>query len=67
MNGRENEKFSGTKNLAGTVGIIVRDPLNHPPTRKGKLEVDQEGIGTEPNGTEFTISIKDSPEMNDSA
>lgn len=69
---RVNEKCPGTKNLAGTVGIIVRDPLKPPPklklvARKGKLEVDQEEVGTEPNGTEFTISVKDSPELDDSA
>ena len=69
---RANEKCSGTKNLASTVGIIVRDPLKPPPklklvARKGKLEVDQEQVGTEPNGTEFTISVKDSPELDDSA
>ncbi|CAK9312186.1 unnamed protein product [Citrullus colocynthis] len=69
---RVNQKCSGTKNLAGTVGIIVRDPLKPPPklklvARKGKLEVDEEQIGTDPNGTEFTISVKDSPELDDSA
>ena len=66
-----NEKCPGIKNLAGTVGIIVRDPLKPPPklklvARKGKLEVDQEEVGTEPNGTEFTISVKDSPELDNS-
>ena len=54
--------------MAGTVSIIVRDPSKPPPklksvARKGKLEIDQEEIGTDPNGTEFVISIKDSPEL----
>ncbi|EEF50662.1 peptidyl-prolyl cis-trans isomerase B, ppib, putative [Ricinus communis] len=64
---RENE-CSGIKNLAGTVSIIVRDPLKPPPklkliARKGKLEIDQEEVGTDPNGTEFVIATKDSPEL----
>lgn len=59
------------KNLAGKVSIIVRDPSKPPPklklvARKGKLEIDQE-IGTDPNGTEFVISIKDSPQLDASA
>ncbi|XVF08432.1 hypothetical protein REPUB_Repub07fG0003100 [Reevesia pubescens] len=66
------EKCPGVKNLAGTVSIIVRDPSKPPPklklvARKGKLEIDQEDIGTDPNGTEFVISIKDSPELDASA
>ncbi|XP_038999396.1 peptidyl-prolyl cis-trans isomerase CYP26-2, chloroplastic-like [Hibiscus syriacus] len=66
------EKCPGVKNLAGTVGILVRDPSKPPPKQKlvarnGKLEIDQEEVGTEPNGTEFVISIKDSPELDASA
>ncbi|XVE63909.1 hypothetical protein DITRI_Ditri07aG0059000 [Diplodiscus trichospermus] len=66
------DKCAGVKNLAGTVSIIVRDPSKPPPklklvARKGKLEIDEEEIGTEPNGTEFTIAIKDSPELDASA
>ncbi|KAM5571072.1 peptidyl-prolyl cis-trans isomerase CYP26-2, chloroplastic [Rosa sericea] len=62
------EKCPGIKNKAGTVGIIVRDPSKPPPkiklvARKGKLEIDQEEVGTTPNGTEFVISTKDSPEL----
>ncbi|XP_050377505.1 peptidyl-prolyl cis-trans isomerase CYP26-2, chloroplastic [Argentina anserina] len=62
------EKCPGIKNKAGTVGIIVRDPSKPPPkiklvARKGKLEIDQEEVGTAPNGTEFVISTKDSPEL----
>ncbi|XP_030521651.1 peptidyl-prolyl cis-trans isomerase CYP26-2, chloroplastic isoform X2 [Rhodamnia argentea] len=69
---RENGKCLGTKNLAGTIGIIVRDPSKPPPklklvARNGKLEVDEEEIGNEPNGTEFVMSIKDSPELDASA
>ncbi|KAE8681436.1 Peptidyl-prolyl cis-trans isomerase CYP26-2 [Hibiscus syriacus] len=66
------DKCPGVKNLAGTVGILVRDPSKPPPklklmARKGKLEIDQEEVGTEPNGTEFVISVKDSPELDASA
>lgn len=69
---RENEECLGTKNLAGTVSIIVRDPSKPPPkvkliARGGKLEIDQEEVGVEPNGTEFTIATKDSPELDSSA
>ncbi|XP_021731451.1 peptidyl-prolyl cis-trans isomerase CYP26-2, chloroplastic-like [Chenopodium quinoa] len=69
---RENEERPGTKNLAGTVSIIVRDPLKPPPkvklvAREGKLKIDQEEVGVEPNGTEFTIATKDSPELDSSA
>ncbi|CAO2818407.1 unnamed protein product [Amaranthus hypochondriacus] len=69
---RVNEEVPGTKNLAGTVGIVVRDPSKPPPKMKlvakeGKLQIDQEEVGIEPNGTEFTISIKDSPELDSSA
>ncbi|XP_050236869.1 peptidyl-prolyl cis-trans isomerase CYP26-2, chloroplastic [Mercurialis annua] len=64
---RDNE-CSGIKNLAGTVSIIVRDPLKPPPksklvARNGKLAIDQEEVGTDPNGTEFVITTKDSPEL----
>ncbi|KAK9684431.1 hypothetical protein RND81_10G209500 [Saponaria officinalis] len=62
----------GTKNLAGTVSIIIRDPTKPPPklklvARQGKLVVDQEEVGIEPNGTEFTIANRDSPELDSSA
>lgn len=62
----------GTKNLAGTVSIIVRDPLKPPPklklvARKGKLEIDEEEVGKDPNGTEFVIATEDSPELDASA
>ncbi|KAF3437312.1 hypothetical protein FNV43_RR20065 [Rhamnella rubrinervis] len=63
---------AGTKNLAGSVSIVVRDPSKPPPkpklvARKGKLEIDQEEVGTAPNGTEFVIASKDSPELDVSA
>ncbi|KAF5758332.1 putative peptidylprolyl isomerase [Helianthus annuus] len=65
---RENGRCPGTKNVAGSVGIIVRDPFKPPPKQKlvarnGKLVIDEEEIGKEPNGTEFVISTKDSPEL----
>ncbi|PNY14124.1 peptidyl-prolyl cis-trans isomerase [Trifolium pratense] len=66
------EKCPGTKNVAGSVGIIVRDPSKPPPkfklvARLGKLEIDQEEVGTDPNGTEFVIATKDSPELDTSS
>ncbi|KAL5544683.1 hypothetical protein UlMin_008467 [Ulmus minor] len=69
---RMNEKCPGTKNSAGTVSIIVRDPSKPPPklkliARKGKLEIDEEEVGANPNGTEFVITTKDSPELDASA
>lgn len=69
---RTYNRCPGTKNLAGSVGIIVRDPSKPPPklklvARKGKLEIDQEEVGIEPNGTEFVIATKDSPELDASA
>lgn len=69
---KANESCPGAKNVAGSVGIIVRDPLKPPPkvklvARKGKLEVDEEEVGKDPNGTEFVISTKDSPELDASS
>ncbi|XP_077242493.1 cyclophilin-like peptidyl-prolyl cis-trans isomerase family protein [Tasmannia lanceolata] len=65
---KENERCPGTKNLAGSLSIIVRDPSKPPPNlklvaRNGKLQIDKEEVGTAPNGTEFVITIKDSPEL----
>ncbi|GJT27298.1 peptidyl-prolyl cis-trans isomerase CYP26-2, chloroplastic [Tanacetum coccineum] len=65
---KENGRCPGTKNIAGTIGIIVRDPLKPPPKQKlvarnGKLVIDEEEIGKDPNGTEFVITTKDSPEL----
>ncbi|KAJ7956566.1 Peptidyl-prolyl cis-trans isomerase [Quillaja saponaria] len=69
---RSYEECAGTKNLEGSVSIVVRDPSKPPPklklvARKGKLEIDQEEVGTDPNGTEFVITTKDSPELDASA
>ncbi|XP_061365190.1 peptidyl-prolyl cis-trans isomerase CYP26-2, chloroplastic [Gastrolobium bilobum] len=66
------ERCPGIKNVAGSVGIIVRDPSKPPPklklvARKGKLEIDQEEVGTDPNGTEFVLTAKDSPELDASS
>lgn len=68
---KRNEKCPGTKNLAGSVGIVVRDPTKPPPkiklvARGGKLEIDEEDAGADPNGTEFVIASKDSPELDTS-
>ncbi|KAD4888855.1 hypothetical protein R6Q59_034251 [Mikania micrantha] len=65
---KENVRCPGTKNTVGSIGIIVRDPLKPPPKQKlvarnGKLVIDEEEIGKEPNGTEFVISTKDSPDL----
>ncbi|XP_039124984.1 peptidyl-prolyl cis-trans isomerase CYP26-2, chloroplastic isoform X2 [Dioscorea cayenensis subsp. rotundata] len=62
------ELCKGTRNTAGTVGIIVRDPLKPGPkmklvARQGRLEIDEEEVGKEPNGTEFVIAVKDAPEL----
>lgn len=64
---RENN-CAGIKNTCGSVSIIVRNPLKPPPKMKliargGKLEIDEEQVGTDPNGTEFVIATKDSPEL----
>lgn len=69
---KANKSCSGTKNVANSVSIIVRDPLKPPPktklvARNGKLVVDEEEIARDPNGTEFIISTKDSPELDASA
>ncbi|KAI4374497.1 hypothetical protein MLD38_012484 [Melastoma candidum] len=65
---RDYTQCPGTKNLAGSVGIVVRDPLKPPPklklvAREGRLVIDEEEVGIEPNGTEFVITSKDSPEL----
>lgn len=65
---KQNDNCSETNNVATSVGIIVRDPSKPPPkiklvARKGKLEIDEEEVGMDPNGTEFLIATKDSPEL----
>ncbi|KAH6820701.1 Cyclophilin-like peptidyl-prolyl cis-trans isomerase family protein [Perilla frutescens var. hirtella] len=70
---RQSERCGGlTKNVGESVSIIVRDPSKPPPktklvARKGKLEIDEEEMGKDPNGTEFVISTRDSPELDESA
>ncbi|XP_043716532.1 peptidyl-prolyl cis-trans isomerase CYP26-2, chloroplastic-like isoform X2 [Telopea speciosissima] len=66
------EECQGTKNLSGSVSIVVRDPSKPPPklkliARKGKLEIDQEEVGVNPNGTEFVITTRDAPELDASS
>ncbi|KAG8379379.1 hypothetical protein BUALT_Bualt07G0082500 [Buddleja alternifolia] len=69
---RQNGRCEGRiKNVGKSVGIIVRDPSKPPPkmklvARKGKLEIDEEEVGVDPNGTEFVIATKDSPELDGS-
>ncbi|CAL9155664.1 unnamed protein product [Musa hybrid cultivar] len=62
------KKCPGTKNVAGSLGLVIRDPTKPPPklklvARKGKLEIDEEEVRTDPNGTEFVIAINDSPDL----
>ncbi|XP_073317115.1 peptidyl-prolyl cis-trans isomerase CYP26-2, chloroplastic-like [Primulina huaijiensis] len=69
---KQNGSCVGTKNVAKSVSIIVRDPLKPPPklslvATEGKLEIGQDEVGTDPNGTEFVIATKDSPELDASA
>ncbi|CAK9147843.1 unnamed protein product [Ilex paraguariensis] len=69
---KQNGNCPGTKNVARSVGIVVRDPSKPPPklklvAKKGKLEIDEEEVGMEPNGTEFVIAIRDSAELDASA
>ena len=57
---------------AGAVSIVVRDPSLPPPkpklvARGGKLEIQEEQVGVVPNGTEFVIATRDSPELDASA
>ncbi|XP_057804950.1 peptidyl-prolyl cis-trans isomerase CYP26-2, chloroplastic [Salvia miltiorrhiza] len=68
----QSERCAGTKNVGRSVSIIVRDPSKPPPkvklvARKGKLEIDEEEVGKDPNGTEFAIAVKDSPELDAAA
>ena len=63
-----NDNCPGTKNLARSVSIVVRDPTKPPPkiklvAREGKLQIDEEEVGSDPNGTQFVIVTKDSPEL----
>lgn len=62
------KRCPGTKNMSGSVGIVIRDPNKPPPkpklvARQGRLEIDEEEVGLDPNGTEFVISLKDAPEL----
>lgn len=62
------KKCQGLKNVAGSVGLVIRDPTKPPPklklvARKGKLEIDEEEVRADPNGTQFVITIEDSPEL----
>lgn len=69
---KQRESCGGTKNVRQSVSLIVRDPLKPPAklklvARKGKLEIDEEEMGKDPNGTEFAIAVNDSPELDNSA
>jgi peptidyl-prolyl cis-trans isomerase B (cyclophilin B) len=61
-----------TMHAAGAVSIVVRDPSLPPPkpklvARGGKLEIQEEQVGVVPNGTEFVIATRDSPELDATA
>ncbi|KAH7848464.1 hypothetical protein Vadar_003053 [Vaccinium darrowii] len=63
-----NELERTSSSILGSVSIIVRGPLKPPPklklvAREGKLEIDEEEVGMELNGTEFTIATKNLPEL----
>ncbi|CAH8334577.1 unnamed protein product [Eruca vesicaria subsp. sativa] len=67
--GKRGERCKEVK--AGSVGIVVRDPLKPPPKTKlvatnGKLEVQEEEVAVGPNGTEFVITAVDTPELEES-
>ncbi|KAF7020172.1 hypothetical protein CFC21_033293 [Triticum aestivum] len=62
----------GAMNAAGAVSIVVRDPSLPPPkpklvARGGRLKIEEEQVGVVPNGTEFVIATRDSPELDASA
>ncbi|KAI0524027.1 hypothetical protein KFK09_003391 [Dendrobium nobile] len=67
----EADRCAGLRSTAGTVGIVVRNPARSAPAtrivaRNGRIEVEEEGeVG--PNGTEFVIATRDSPEMDEAA
>ncbi|CAI0400810.1 unnamed protein product [Linum tenue] len=53
-------------------GVIVRDQLKPPPklklvAKKWELEIDEEEVGSDLNGTEIVIATKDSPELDAAA
>ncbi|KAL3692144.1 hypothetical protein R1sor_005795 [Riccia sorocarpa] len=62
------KKGSRLKNVKGCVSLVVVDPTKPPPkprlvARNGKFVMLQEEARPDPNGTEFTIAIADSPEL----
>ncbi|EPS65914.1 hypothetical protein M569_08864, partial [Genlisea aurea] len=65
---KKQSAVGAARNTAKSVSIIVRDPTRPPPklklvARRGRLEIDEESVGSEPNGTEFAIAVRDSPEL----
>ncbi|PKA53851.1 Peptidyl-prolyl cis-trans isomerase, chloroplastic [Apostasia shenzhenica] len=63
---------AGVRSAAETVGIVVRDPARPSPAtrivaRNGRIVVEEEENGGGPNGTEFVIARKDSPELDAAA
>lgn len=66
------DRCGGVRSVAGMVGIVVKNPLIRPPStkivaREGRIEVEEEDGEMGPNGTEFVIATKDSPEMDAAA
>ncbi|KAK8938779.1 hypothetical protein KSP39_PZI010878 [Platanthera zijinensis] len=68
----ERKGCEGTRIVRGTVGIVVRNPSRKQPStkivaRKGRIEMEEEEGEAGPNGSEFVIATKDSPDLDAAA
>lgn len=64
----EANRCAGLRSTAGAVGIVVRNPSRSAPAtrivaRNGRIEVEEEEVEAGPDGTEFVIATRSSPEM----
>eukprot|EP01018_Ginkgo_biloba_P007778 Gb_20584 [translate_table: standard] len=62
------KRCEGIKTFGGAVCLIIKDPSKPPSqvklvARQGKLEVKEEEVRPDPNGTEFLIVTKNAPEL----
>ncbi|XP_057841413.1 peptidyl-prolyl cis-trans isomerase CYP26-2, chloroplastic isoform X2 [Cryptomeria japonica] len=62
------KRCKGFKTFEGAVSLIVRDPSKPPSQIKlvakgGKIEVQEEEVKPDPNGTEFVIATKSVPQL----